>query len=171
MTPRARRGVTLIELLIALVISGIAMMAIAMPFVAERAFWRHGMQQTQAQRDAQLAMRAIARAARGSTGYTISSSGPSKAKITFATSQVCAGNNQIFDGGPNVGSGALTSQCGSNAAQYLINRPGDQTGSKVTELRFQSASTSNRVHIIITVTTKNNESERLETDVYLRNAT
>ena len=64
-----RRGVTLIEMLIALVISAIAMMALAVPLIAERAMVGSGKAQTEAQRDAEMVLRAIARAALGSDQY------------------------------------------------------------------------------------------------------
>lgn len=63
------RGVTLIELLVTLVIGAIAFMALAVPFVSERAMNLSGQAQSEAQRDAQMVMRAIARAARESTQY------------------------------------------------------------------------------------------------------
>jgi hypothetical protein len=44
-------------------------MALAVPFIAERAMNLSGQAQTEAQRDAQMVMRAIARAARESTQY------------------------------------------------------------------------------------------------------
>src|SRR3989338_5700928 len=62
----SRRGVTLLELLIATVISAIAMFALVPPFLAEGNLFRQGQRQTEAQRYAQLAMRAMARVARES---------------------------------------------------------------------------------------------------------
>ena len=64
-----RRGVTLVELIVTVVIGAIAFFALAMPFIAERSFWGSGNRQTEAQRDAQVVMRAIARTARSSSGY------------------------------------------------------------------------------------------------------
>ena len=65
-----RHGVTLIEVLMATVISAIAMFALVPPFIAEGNFFRKGKRQTEAQRDAQLVMRTIARVARQSSAYT-----------------------------------------------------------------------------------------------------
>ena len=64
-----RRGVTLVELIMTVVIGAIAFFALSVPFVAERTFWSSGTRQTEAQRDAQLVLRAIARTARQSSGY------------------------------------------------------------------------------------------------------
>ena len=66
-----RRGVTLIELLITIIIGAIAMLALAVPFSAERIFWLRGDTQAEAQRDAQLALRAMARVGRQSSCYEI----------------------------------------------------------------------------------------------------
>ena len=63
-----KRGTTLVELLIAMIISAIAILAIAAPFMAERSFWARGKRRVEAQRDAQMVMRAIAHVARPSTG-------------------------------------------------------------------------------------------------------
>lgn len=62
-------GVSLIELLIVIIIGGIATLALSVPFVAERRFWMLGSAQTESQRDAQLALRAIARIVRESSGF------------------------------------------------------------------------------------------------------
>ena len=59
-----RRGVTLIELLITVMIGAIAMFALVPPFIAEGNFFRKGKRQTEAQRDAQMVLRAMARAVR-----------------------------------------------------------------------------------------------------------
>ena len=50
-----------------------------MPFVAERVFWKQGKQQTEAQRDAQMVMRAIARTARGASAVSL----PSSSSVTL----------------------------------------------------------------------------------------
>ena len=61
---RSRKGVTLIELLVTIVIGSIAMMALSVPFMSERIFWLSGDAQAESQRDAQMALRAMARVAR-----------------------------------------------------------------------------------------------------------
>ena len=63
-------------------------------------------------------------------------------------------------------------QCTGGGVKTLIN-PTDKGGSQVTELQFQQVVANKLLHVIITVTNKNNgnEAERLETEVYLRNAT
>lgn len=64
-----QRGVTLVELVITVVIGAIAFSALSVPFMSERSFWGSGTRQTEAQRDAQVVLRAVARTARESTGY------------------------------------------------------------------------------------------------------
>ena len=70
-----RRAFTLIELLVTMVIGVIAMFGLAAPLVAERNFWNTGKRQTEAQRDAQTAMRAIERVAREGIACPVSGSG------------------------------------------------------------------------------------------------
>ena len=65
----SRRGVTFIELLITVIIGSIAMLALVVPFSAERKFWNQGKRQTEAQRDAQLVLRAMAHAIREGSTY------------------------------------------------------------------------------------------------------
>lgn len=84
-------GVTLVELLITIVIGSIAFMALAVPFVAERAMNLSGQAQAEAQRDGQMVMRAIARAARESTQYN-----------SGVFSVICAGPDGIFGTGDDV---------------------------------------------------------------------
>ena len=77
-----QRGVTLIELLLTIIIGSIAMLALAVPFSAERLFWNQGKRETESQRDAQLAMQAIARVARDSNQYLI----PNSSTLVLTTS-------------------------------------------------------------------------------------
>ena len=70
-----RRGVTLIELLMAIVIGSIAMFALAAPLLAGGQLFRKGKRQTEAQRDAQLVLRTMDRFARSGTGYDVSTPG------------------------------------------------------------------------------------------------
>ena len=155
----SRRGVTLIELLIALVISAIAFFALAMPFIAERSFWLSGNRQTEAQRDAQIAMRAIARVARASSSYAIANGG---AKITFTV----PGSTPCFQGGPAFGSQLqLFTTCGTPPPALLI----DGNRSKVTSLVMTAVNTK-LVRVQLQVTYQNQKNELLVTNLLLRNA-
>ncbi len=69
-----QKGVTLIEILIVAIIGAIALIALAVPFMAERRFSGLGKSQIEAQRDAQLVTRAIARIARESSASSITGS-------------------------------------------------------------------------------------------------
>ena len=87
-TPKSSRahrpGVTLIELLVTLIVSVIVVLTMTVPFMAERLFWGTGKRQTEAQRDAHLGMRAIARAARESKTFAGTTfTRPSGCTITF----------------------------------------------------------------------------------------
>ena len=110
MTKRAHRGVTLVEVLITVVIASIAMMALAVPFVAERSFWGVGKRQTEAQRDAQLAMRTIARMGReGATYYLDSPENPMILRFEFDNKPIpkC---DKIFVGDSTSGQLTFTDQ-------------------------------------------------------------
>src|SRR3989338_6543618 len=73
MNIQSRRGVTLIEVLMVVVISAIAMFALVPPFLAEGSLFRKGKRQTEAQRDAQMALRAMGFAARESNSAEVTS--------------------------------------------------------------------------------------------------
>jgi len=90
------RGVTLIELLMVVIIASIGMFALVPPLLAEGQLFRKGKRQTEAQRDAQIALRAIARVARESTGYELQVSTPGYTVIRFFRP---SGTVQCFRGG------------------------------------------------------------------------
>jgi type II secretory pathway pseudopilin PulG len=128
--------VTLIEVLVTVVISAIAMMALAMPVVAERRFWTIGIQQTQVQRDAQVALRAIAKVARQSSKVDVKNVGPDHGKVEFGYTGC---GKHVFEGGSDVGDALpkgwlKADRCGVSSA--LINPSVDRGGSRVTRLEF-----------------------------------
>ena len=93
-----KRGVTLIELLMVIIIGAIAFMALAVPFIAERAMNLSGQAQAEAQRDGQMVMRAIARAAREGTqfaggSFTVTCPGPDN---EFGTPDDFTGTRQFI---------------------------------------------------------------------------
>lgn len=145
----------------AIVISTIAMMALAAPFVAERRFWLLGTAQSESQRDAQVGLRAIARRARQGSSYAIGMSG-AQIGFTTPTGSVC------YQGGPVFGNQLrlfTTLNC-TGAYTALI----DGNRSQVTT--FTTASISSRiVQVQLAVQYNNSESESLITEIYLRNAT
>ncbi len=156
------RGVTLIELMMTLVIGSIAFFAVAVPFVAERSFSASGRRQTEAQRDAQLALRAMARVARQSTSYAIAAGG---AQITFSAPG--GGSPSCFRGGPSFGNQLqrYSAACGTGSAAILI----DGNRSRVTSLAMISI-TGNLVRAQVQVTHQNQRTETLATNLFLRNA-
>ena len=160
-----KRGVTLVELLIAVVISTIALLGAMMPFMVERLFWTSGNRQLEAQRDAQMVMRAMAAVGREANSYTLtSSSGQMKIAFTFPPSLSCSGG-AYFEGGPSYNGGRLDlSDCaGSNV--ILI----DGVRSKVTQLVVTSV-TTRLVNLQLQITHQNQEHESLQTTLLLRNA-
>ena len=151
------RGFTFIEMIIAIVISTIAMMALAAPFMAERRFWLSGTAQSESQRDAQVVLRAIARKVRESTSYNV---GTNTFNVPCGTCQfrlAGASNNQL--------------QMVDNCTWPITTTTWiDGNRSQVTNFTITPVN-SRLVQVQLSVTYNNRESESLTTEMYLRNAT
>lgn len=153
-----QKGVTLIELILAMIISLIAMMATATLFVEERSLWAKGFRETEAQRDAQLVLDTIARAARQSNGYVIAGNRITFTSTcgtqTFQTAGVSGDQFELIDNCA-VPSQTLTLIDGvrSRVSQFV----GTSINSKLIDLRLE-------------VTRENQQREFLQTQVFLRNA-
>ena len=167
----ALRGVTLIEMLIALIISSIAMMALAIPFVAERAFSLSGKAQAESQRDAEVVLRAMARAGREGSQYSVGAG-------TLSFDVICpcpgplpcpAGTRQFTKTGAQL---QMTDTCIAPQPLTLI----DGNRSKVQDFTITSIIPNKlvRIHLEIThapiVGGPRQEDEILESEVFLRNA-
>ena len=161
-----RRGVTLIELLMTVVIGAIAMFALVPPFIAEGNFFRKGKRQTEAQRDAQMALRAIAFVAHESTGYSI----PTSDTINFLNTSVCGTNPVTFHA--DAVSKDLHMHCGGNTTPLI-----DGVRSRVVSFTPTTVIANRLVHIQLDVshqlrtTDTASENEVLDTDLFLRNGT
>ena len=165
------RGFTLVEMLVVVVISAISLMALSVPFVGGRVYALSGNNQAEAQRDAQMVLRAMARAGRECPQYAVNSFGGA-CGITF---QACPnGQNACFMGGPSFKGGQLirTTNCQTKPSpKVLING----TRSKVASFALTSVN-SKLVRITLkvthqpTATSSRVESELLETELFLRNA-
>ena len=176
----ASNGVTLTEVLLATVIGAIAMFALAVPLVAERTFWGTGKRQTEAQRDAQMTLRAIARVGRAALKHKVGvpPSGEGSGEIEFTDAE---GNTISFLGGPKgnseFGDGQfiVENEHGGNPdgqTEVLI----DGVRSKVADFEVTSIA-QQLVHVRLQVAHSlqggdpRTEDEILETDLYLRNST
>ena len=154
-----RRGVTLIELLMTIVIGSIAFFPLAVPFVGERSFWGTGQRQTEAQRDAQLILRAMARAIREGSGYD---------PATNAFAVPCG--TVIFEAHAD----GSFHQHGCLGDAILIDSSVGR--SKVTSFTVTPVIANKLVQIALTVTHQlratdpRTQSETLATQLYLRNA-
>ena len=168
-----RLGVTLIELLITVLIGAIAIFALVPPFVAEGNLFRKGKRQTEAQRDAQTALRAIARVARQSTGYHNVISGPTFGQIVFdnpgtPTTTTC------FSGGSSVGN-HLVKGVGCEGANPTVLIDGVR--SRVQSFTITQVVPNKLVRIRLDVshqlrtTDPFSENELIETELFLRNGT
>ena len=159
----SQRGASLIELLITIIIGVIALMALAVPFVAERSFESSGKRQTEAQRDAQMALRSMTKAARDSSSYFVTA-GASSTRIDFA--RPCG--TMSFEGGPNFSGGQIWWVNGCVApvdTTVLI----DGIRSRVTNFTVTPV-TTRLVKLRLDVIHENLRSEFLETEIFLRNA-
>lgn len=158
-----RRGITLIEVLITVIIGSIAMLALTIPYSMEPLFWGQGKRQTEAQRDAHMVLRAMARVARESAGYTIAAGG-----VTFNGAPTCGGGSATFELHP---SGEFHQHCGANTAILI-----DGVRSKVASFTPTQIIANKLVQITLTVTHQlratdpRTQSETLGTQLYLRNA-
>ena len=158
---RNARGATLVELLIVAIISSIAMLALVAPFVAERRVSIGGRRQTEAQRDAQIGLRAMARAARESSSYIR----PAANNVTFTDTTggapctrqfqqvVTAGNSQLV----------LTDGCAGTVVTLIGGR------SQVSIFNVDVVNTR-LVRVQLGVTHETQGSETVQTELYLRNA-
>ncbi len=155
----------MLELLIAIIISSIALLAATMPFIAERVFWNTGRRQTEAQRDAQMVFRSMASFARESSSFT---TGGSSGDVTLAFTR--ASGNVCFEGGSTFNSGQLRrfdGACGGPAPTILI----DGVRSKVTQFVVTQVTANKLVNVQLQITHENRQNETLQTDLFLRNAT
>ena len=164
---RKRRcaGVTLIELLVTLIIAGIAFFGLAVPFFSERSFWRQGERQTEAQRDAQVGLRALARSAHGSSSHNLVV-GTTASSITFNV--LCPGGGagtRQFIGTPGAGNQfQLIDSCSGQTTTFI-------DGNRSQVIAWQATAVTPRlVRVRMQVTQGNQSNELLETEVYLRNA-
>jgi Tfp pilus assembly protein PilV len=151
-----QRGTTLVEVLIAVLIGAIAFYAIAVPFYTERSFTVAGRRQAEAQRQAHLIFRSMSLMARESESYSIDAT---SGRLTFT--RACGSayfekdNNGKFD---------FHDGCSANPERELI----DGTLTKVVD--FTSTPVSpNLVRVNLEVLHKNQRTEKLQTQIFLRN--
>ena len=162
-----RRGVTLIELLMTIIIGSIAMLPLAIPFSAERIFWNKGKQQTESQRDAQMGMRAIARVAHGAQSYSRSSG-----HLLF---QLPGPIFRCFDGGPAFSNQLVLTNCGDPPSPLAVLIDGNR--SQVDSFVVTQVVPNKLVRVKLQVshrlrtTDPRQEDEILETELFLRNGT
>ena len=154
--PRSLRGgFTLIELLIAIVIGTIAMFALLPPFLAEGNFFRQGKRQTEAQRDAQLALRAMARTVREGSAYN---AGTNTFTVPCGGVQFEAHGDGSFHRHGCLGDATIIDGVRSKVSNFTI-----------TPITSRLA----RVHLEVThqlrATDPNQRLEILETELFLRN--
>ena len=151
-----RRGFTLIELLVTIVIGAIAFFGLAIPFVAERSFSLSGTRQTEAQRDAQMGMRAIALVARGSKAVVAGGD-----QVVFT---LLSGDGVVFQGGPRF-TNQLQRIDTTHGTSILI----DGVRSRVIGMVVTAIVANKLVRVRLEVSHEGTEDELLETEFFLRN--
>lgn len=174
-----QKGVTLIELLMAIVIGSIAFFPLAIPLVGERSFWGAGQRQTEAQRDAQMALRAMARVARECSAYNVLNPGPNAGQLSLINSSgppdPFAGPN-CFLGGPAAPYNGLFLQrksCDNFASTVVLI---DGVRSQVQGFTITQVVPNKLVRVQLQVTHRLRTSdpvtrnETLVTELFLRNA-
>lgn len=173
-----RRGVTLIELLMTIVIGSIAMFSLAPVLIAEGQLFRKGKRQTEAQRDAQMALRAMAWSGRESNGCNITIA-PNSIRVEFTkTDESGIPVRECFDGRPTsqTGNGQLSFNPGCEVfggGVVLI----DGVRSRLVEMTA-TETINNRLlnlHVLVShrlrTTDPYQEDEILDTELFLRNGT
>ena len=153
-----QRGVTLVELLVVIVISSIALMALSVPLVAERSFWASGTRQAEAQREAQLVMRAIARVAHESSSYAVAGS-----QITFTAP---CGGRQFLTAGAGGKQFQMIDGC-TSPPKTVTFIDGDET--QVTQFNVTFINPK-LIGIDLEITENGQQNEFLQTQFFLRNA-
>ena len=176
-------GVTLIELLMAVIISAIAFFPLAMPFIGERSFWGTGERQTEAQRDAQMVLRTMARAARECHAYSTGTGGflPGATLLSFdscANDPIYPAGSRCFAGGPAYLGGTMifrSTNCQTIPSTIVLidgTRRSQVVNFTVTPIVPNKLV---RVHLEVshrrTTTDTRVRNEILETEIFLRNAT
>ena len=152
-----KKGFTIIELLLAVAISSIAMFGLTVCFVAERTYAVSARSQAESQRDAEVVLRAIARAVRESKQYN------------------GGGSFSVDCPGGGTGTRQFTLAGGvlrMSDSCIPMNAPlidGVLTQSQVTSFTITQV-TPSLVQIQIDVLHRNRENELLVTEVFLRNA-
>ncbi len=149
------RGFSLIELLVTMIIASIALFATAVPLMAERSFWQRGKRQVEAQRDAHLMMRAVARAARQSNDSNVTGN--------VLTLTAACGTHTFQTAGSQF---QITNNCVVPSETTTLI---DGTKSVVTQF-VPTIISSKIVKIELQITRENRATEQLETQIFLRNA-
>lgn len=174
-----RRGVTLIELLVAVVIGAIACLGLSAPMMAERRFWILGNAQAESQRNAQLATRAIARVVR-EAGQLRSTSKFGWGDIYRFETPECAGDMVFIARVYSTHELQFQEQCGPQPWPLVTLIGGDVDGdtqmdrneSWLTEFtidRVGAGGSSKTLSVRVRVQHGGVEEELLETTLFLRN--
>lgn len=170
---RRNGGLTLIELIMGVVISMIAMFGLALPLISGQLSSRIGFRQTEAQRDAQLVVQAIALRARESSFFASIGSGIT-AGLTLATPcgawqfqrAGAAGEQLLMVDGCAVPpqTTVLIDGVRSRVTNFSASNAGNPTQTRLVRIDLAMS------HRLGASTDNRQDTEILQTDLYLRNA-
>lgn len=164
------QGFSLIELLVAVIITSIAFFGLAMPFIAERSLWGSGKRQSEAQRDAQMITRAIARVARESQSYTLGGSAGDRTLLFTRPdgTTICFRGGSTFNNGQLQRLEPLCTSSGSSLIDGVRSRVMDFTptsiNGKLARVQLQVAHQN-----LPSYANEPEKNEILKTDIFLRN--
>ena len=167
-----QRGFTLMELIIAIVISVIALFGLAPLLIGGTVSFNTGKRRVEAGRDGELVLRALAHVARESSSFTIN--GPGDVTFVSPTSPCGIWRFQGGSGAPFGGQLSMTDGCPGSSVP-LING----VRSQVMNFSVAPATVGNTRAVRVTIqvadqlrTTlgQRQNNETLQTDLYLRNA-
>ena len=159
---RLPRGVTIVELLIVILISGMVYLAATVPFAAQSTLRTTGNARAESQRDAQAALTMLARLAHQGSGPNLAVGAAPTNTLTFTT--VCAGG----------GTAPVTASINANRFQLVNNCTAvtsvanDGARSQTTALTFTRPS-AKLIQVALTVVYNNRAQETLTTNLFLRN--
>ena len=165
-------GASLIEILVALVIGAIALLALAMPYATEKSFWNIGNRQAEAQRDTDMVLRSISRIARQGQSYTVTPVASGDKKITFVMPPGVCSSTVYFEGGSaypsSLNGGQFVWQDGCASPPTTVTLI-DGVASKVTNFDVTTIVANKLVKIKLSVINKNQQTETMEKQIFLRN--
>jgi len=164
---KCRTGTSLVELLIVVVIASMVVMSMGIPYITGRSFFRKGMNQSTAQRDAHLTVKHIAQTAREASAYSVVA-GTGSLRINFTTDcgVISFEGGPLYDNGDPQKPAQLVKFDGCTADTIALI-----DGNFIGVNSFDINQISGKLfELTLDVAYRNDRNEILTTQIYLRNA-